>query len=169
MNPLFENTYQRTKNIAKEMYRYFYFQRPICIFVYILASANLISTILSYILYQTYDFFSIGVILFFFGFPALLYTTQVRTVVARDKEAFGCEPMATITFTEETIYTTCATIKSVEYTYDKIAFARQTKNLILLKTKANLILILRKDAFTLGTKEDFIAFLKAKGLIVKGK
>ena len=43
----------------------------------------------------------------------------------------------------------------------------QTKNLILLKSRANLIYILRKDTFTKGTKDDFIAFLRSKGIKVK--
>ena len=169
MNPLFENSYQRTKNIAKEMYRYFYYQRPIYIIGYIVATISLVSSILSYISFQDFDALVIGTSLFIFGFPTLLYVSQVRAMVARDKEAFGCEPQATITFTEESIFVTCATVTTMEYTYDKIAFAVQTKNLILLKTKANLIIIVRKDSFTLGTKEDFIAFLLGKGLTVKGK
>jgi hypothetical protein len=54
-------------------------------------------------------------------------------------------------------------------TFDKIKGAVQTKNLILLRTKANMIWIFRKDSFSVGSKEEFISFLKNKGIKVKGK
>ena len=44
-----------------------------------------------------------------------------------------------------------------------------TKNLILLHSKAKLIYIFRKDTFTKGTKNDFIAFLKDKGVKINRK
>ena len=53
--------------------------------------------------------------------------------------------------------------------FNKIKNAIQTKNYILLRSKANLIYIFCKDTFTVGTKEEFVSFLRAKGIKVKGK
>ena len=43
----------------------------------------------------------------------------------------------------------------------------QTKNLILVFTKARLVWILRKDTFGDRSKEEFLAFLRGKGLKIK--
>ena len=39
--------------------------------------------------------------------------------------------------------------------------------MILLHSEANLIYIFRKDSFVKENKDDFIAFLKSKGIIVR--
>lgn len=43
----------------------------------------------------------------------------------------------------------------------------KTKNLILLQSKASLIYIFRKDTFTKGTTDDFVIFLRSKGIKIK--
>lgn len=48
-----------------------------------------------------------------------------------------------------------------------IVKAVQTENLILLRSKANLIYIFRKDTFIKGTHEEFIMFLRGKGIKIK--
>ncbi|MGI6745062.1 MAG: hypothetical protein ACOX45_02610 [Acutalibacteraceae bacterium] len=43
----------------------------------------------------------------------------------------------------------------------------QTKNLILLRSEANLVYIFCKDTFSKGTPDEFLTFLSKKGLKVK--
>ena len=69
--------------------------------------------------------------------------------------------------TNEYIQNTASTGAVNKLEYDKIRNSVQTKNLILLRSKANLIYIFRKDTFTKGNKEDFISFLNGKGVKIK--
>lgn len=102
-----------------------------------------------------------------FLFQLYCYFRQVNAVVKRDEEVHGNEIAVETIVTEEYIQSTAATGAVNKLGYDKIRYAVQTKNLILLRSKANLIYIFRKDTFTKGTLDDFVTFLKAKGIKVK--
>ena len=52
----------------------------------------------------------------------------------------------------------------MELPYDKVKKIAQTKSLIILRSQANFWYILPKNTFTKGTAEEFLAFLKSKGL-----
>ena len=69
--------------------------------------------------------------------------------------------------TNEYIQNTASTGAVNKLEYNKIRNSVQTKNLILLRSKANLIYIFRKDTFTKGDKESFIRFLNNKGVKIK--
>jgi len=88
-------------------------------------------------------------------------------MVKRDAEVHGKEISVETIVTDAFIQNTATTGAVNKLEYDKIRNVVQTKNLILLRSKANLIYIFRKDTFTKGTKDDFIAFLKVKGFKVK--
>ena len=93
----------------------------------------------------------------------------VKTTLKRDIELFG-KPLSGVTkVTCDSIITEAEFAGNTETGLDKIKCAHQTKNLILVRTKARLIFIFRKDGFSIGTKEDFVAFLKNKGIKVRGK
>ena len=88
-------------------------------------------------------------------------------MVKRDNEVHGKEISVETVITNEYIQNTATTGTVNSVGYDKIRNAVQTKNLILLRSKANLIYIFRKDTFMKGTKDEFIAFLGTKGIKVK--
>ena len=97
------------------------------------------------------------------------YCRQVNTTVKRDIEVHGREMEVEITATDDCLQNTNSTGTVSKIGYDKIKRAVQTKNLILLCSKTNLVYIFRKDSFESGTTEKFVSFLKAKGISVKGK
>ena len=88
-------------------------------------------------------------------------------MVKRDSEVHGKEISVETIVTNEYIQNTASTGAVNKLEYDKIRNSVQTKNLILLRSKANLIYIFRKDTFTKGNKEDFISFLNGKGVKIK--
>ena len=88
-------------------------------------------------------------------------------MVKRDSEVHGKEISVETIVTNECIQNTASTGAVNKLEYDKIRSAVKTKNLILLRSKANLIYIFRKDTFSKGTTDEFIAFLTSKGIKVK--
>ena len=167
MEILFENSYVRNKELAKEIYRYYYFQRKWLVVCYALLLLSFLGNTFISIFEKTYNW---GVFIFvpaFFLFQLFCYSRQVNSMIKRDDEVHGKEISVKTIITDEFIQNTASTGAVNKLEYDKIRNAAQTKNLILLRSKANLIYIFRKDTFTKGTKDDFIAFLKVKGVKVK--
>ena len=101
--------------------------------------------------------------------PSLFYHFQVKTVIARDLETHGKAVGVEITVTDEFIESKASTGAVCKLDYGNIRVAVQTKNLIILRTRANLLYNFKKDSFTVGRAEEFLLFLKSKGIKVKGK
>ena len=167
MEILFENSYVRNKELAKEIYRYYYFRRKWLVVCYALLLLSFLGNILISIVEKTYNW---GVFIFvplYFLFQFYCYFRQVNTMVKRDSEVHGKEISVETIVTNEYIQNTASTGAVNKLEYDKIRNSVQTKNLILLRSKANLIYIFRKDTFTKGNKEDFAHFLRSKGVKIK--
>ena len=105
----------------------------------------------------------------FWVLQLVLYFRQVNLLIKRDHELHGKDIEVEVIVTDTFIQNTASTGSVNKIEYEKIKGAVQTKNLIILRSKANLLYIFRKDTFEVGTKDDFIVFLKAKGIKVKGK
>ncbi len=169
MEILFKNSYTRTKKVAKEFYRFHYFQRKSLLACYILVAIPFLADIVSAVLGQYY---SIEVLIFVPLFGAMLfysYCRQVNMMIKRDNEVHGKEIDVETIVTDSYIQGTASTGAVNRIEYKKIKNAVQTKNLILLRSKANLIFIFDKNTFEIGSKEEFVSFLRARGIKVKGK
>ena len=167
METLFENSYVRNKALSKEIYRYYYFQRKWLVVCYVLLSLSFIANILLAIFEKTYNR---GVFIFvpvFFLFQFYCYFCQVKTMLKRDVEVYGKEISVETIVTDMFIQNTASTGSVNKLEYDKIRNAVQTKNFVLLRSKANLIYIFRKDTFKKGITDDFIIFLRTKGIKIK--
>jgi hypothetical protein len=97
------------------------------------------------------------------------YRSQVKALVQRDREMSGGDPLCCeITVSDEEMTLTALESRSpVSINNLKSAFV--TENYIVVITKARLMFIFRKDSFTEGDADSFIAFLKEKGIKVTGK
>ena len=167
MEILFENSYVRNKELAKEIYRYYYFQRKWLVVCYALLLLSFLSNIFISIFEKTYNWGVLVYVPLFLLFQLYCYFRQVNTMVKRDSEVHGKEISVETIVTDEYIQNTASTGAVNKLEYDMIRNSVQTKNLILLRSKANLIYIFRKDTFTKGDKESFIRFLNNKGVKIK--
>ena len=167
---LFENRFVRDRSAAKEIYGYWFYRRPLFVAIYVyfgiyilfwlFASANGLMS------------FSEGatpviMILFASALFAFSYFSQVNTMVKRDKELSGggqlvCEISVTDT---EVIHVAAENRQSVAFSGIKKAVL--TKGYILLITEAKFMYVMKKDSFTKGECDSFIAFLKEKGIKIK--
>ncbi len=171
MEILFKNIYTRNKEMAKEIYGYYYFKRKFSVIMNILIAFFTVVNIVLFALNPSYYLSIVAVViaLLVVAFRTYCYFLQVNTLVKRDEETNGKELEIEVIVTQDYIQNTTSSGAFVKIEYDKFSYAVQTKNLIILRSKANLLYLFKKDSFEIGTKEEFVSFLKAKGIVIKGK
>lgn len=166
---LFENSYVRDRTLAQEIYWYLYFKRPFYVAIDIIFTMCLVSNLITLIFYNV----SLSAVVFvlvplFYGVQFISYRRAVGIMLKRDNEIHRDMPITVQTVvTDKFIRNTASTGSVYEIEFSKIVRGYQTKNLILLRSKANLIYIFRMDTFTRGTVGEFISFLYQKGIQIK--
>ncbi len=160
METLFESRYVRNRQWAKEAYSYIMFKQKPLVVCYILLAPTLVANVLL----QNW-----GVSAFILGFCAVVvlnYFRVVKMITASDAELHDGEITVETVVTETYIQNTNAigTVHKIEF--HNIKKAAQTKNFIILQTKARMVLTIGKNTFTKGTLEEFLTFLKSKGFKV---
>lgn len=171
MDILFKNTHTRTKDVVKEMFRYLLFCRGTSITAFALFGLCFVLNIVPVFFLEFYEvnlyiLIFIPIYMIIYG---ILYAMQVNITLKRDIEIYGKPVDVETSVTDECIHLTASSGSVNKIEFHSIKYAAHTKNLILLMTKAKLIVAFRKDSFSVGTKDEFIAFLKSKGIKVKGK
>lgn len=167
---LFENSFVRDKNTAKEIYGYFFYKRPIMILLYGVIGIYTVLTLLTSILFPEIaaDFVIVLMLVALYIILLVLpYRMNVNTMVKRDAEmAGGREFLCEVSVSDsEIIHTAIGNTQSVGF--ENISYAFITKNYVALVTKAKFTYIFKKDSFTLGDCDGFVAFLKEKGIKIK--
>lgn len=168
MEVLFENTLVRNKATAKEFYGYFSFRQPVMLFFIVLFLVSFTANLVGLILGSTYELTTLIVVPLFFVFVFWRYTRQVNLMLKRDREALGGEVTLVTTVTDTHIQSTVNNGSTNTVNLTDVKKVVQTKNLILVCTKAKLVFILHKDTFKDRNKDEFLAFMKSKGIKVNG-
>ena len=128
MEILFKNSYVRNKELAKEIYRYYYFQRKWLVACYVLLLLCFLGNILISIFERTYNWGVLVFIPLFFLFQFYCYFRQVNTMIKRDSEVHGKEISVETIVTNDYIQNTASTGAVNKLEYDKIRKVAQTKN-----------------------------------------
>ena len=167
MEKRFENHYERTPEVMKELFRAIYFKRPVTLVIYLVLGAIAVVNIINAIASGVFQFGGCVYIVIFALMQLVMYNNSVKNAIARDREKFGGEVLKVHTVvTDEGIQCTYGekTVDPIPVSEIKKVFI--TKNLILLHTKARLLLIFHKNNFTVGTQEEFLKYLCKQGLKV---
>lgn len=168
MEILFENNHVRNEKILKEIYQYYYFKRPLVITLDIIFGLCFLINIISWLFVRNGYYYIFALAPLFFLYQYYMYRKSVTSILKRDGEIHEEKPIEVHTIvTKDNIQVTSSTGAVNVISYSKIKSAKQTKNLILLFSEANLIIIFCKDAFTKGTSEELISFLNSKHIKVK--
>ena len=172
METRFENKYIRDKQTAKDVYGYWYFKRPIMIACYVVLGIWAAIYSLGAILtpgFASDNFIVAFVVIASMSIVLFAYYNQVNGMVKRDMElARGREILCKSTVTDsEIIFSNFG--NEVAISIDNVKYAFVTNQYIALVTKAKLMCMFKKDGFTVGDADSFIAFLREKGIKVKGK
>lgn len=163
----FENRYTRDEQTAKEIYKYWYFRRPVFIALYVILALYISACIFGLM----FDFEDarefIAPVIMAIVAPVMMfisYRSQVSTMVKRDREmAQGGEVVCEVSVSDEEFAVTSLGSRTA-INAESVKKAYVTKNYIVALTAARLMVILKKDGFTLGDAESFISFLREKGI-----
>ena len=171
MEILFKNKFVRSKQMLKEIYAYYFFKRPLIIVCDILIAFCLLNELIFTFLLESFVpnpyIFLVAIVLPVLEF--LLYRINVNAQTKRDLETFKNPPTIEIAFTNDCITYNVADTSNTTLDYSSIKLAVVTKSCIGLITKANLLYMVKKDSFTVGNLDDFLTFIKSKGIKVKNK
>ena len=169
MDILFRNSYVKSKDDIKDYYRFYCFKQKWIIAFDIMIGVSLCANISSALLGYTYYISVFIEAAVFVALQFLGYFYLVKMVEKRDRNLYQGEIKVETTATDDCI----RMVSSVGYErllgYDEITNVTQTKKLILIRSKSNVVYFFRKDSFDIGSEEDFLLFLKSKGVPIKIK
>ncbi len=168
METLFENRHTRNKQFVKEFYKFYFFQRKVLAVCYVILFLCFVAEIWLGIATKDVNWLVLILIPLIYLIQIYRYFCLTKIMLRRDEEISGKEIEVETIVTDEYLQSTSSAGTIIKLEFDKIHTASETKNFILLRTKANLICILKKDAFTKGTTEEFKLFLKVKGIKIQG-
>ena len=167
METLFENQYERTPAVMKELYRMIYFRRPINLVIYVVLGGIALANVITAVIGGEYSFTGCLYILIFLIMQLVMFNNSVKNAINRDRQKFGDEVLKIRTVvTEEGIQCTFGEKTAEPVAVSEVKRVYVTKNLILLHTKARVMLIFPKTNFIVGTAEDFLKYLRSNGLKV---
>jgi len=173
---LFVNTYEAREEDYRECLRRLKFFMPryyafyafmLLVFCASLARALLRNTPMLYLA----PLFAAAVALYFLCKQVFSYRRSLQAAMKSLAACFGDRaPVGTVIFYEgEGILVNRAAFDGeTAILPDEISSVLTTKNFYLLITRKNFTYMVKKDAFTLGTREGFVAYLREKGCKVKG-
>ena len=167
MEILFENKYTRDKEWAKDIYSYICFRRPIIIVFDIIFALYILIGIYNLITLNIVNWSFIFIPVIWCVYISFLYIRNVNTVINRDLEMHGKAIDVTVTVAEDMIKQSQSNSSEFQLNYSDIKKVVQTKKYIYLFSKTNLIYSFKRDSFSIGVADEFILFLKDKGMKVK--
>lgn len=167
MDILFENSYVRSKEVIRELYRKITFKRPLIWVIYFVLGGIALLNIVKALCGMSFSLGGCVYVIIFFFMQLVMCSNSVSTAVARDRERFGPEALTVRTqVTEEGIQAFYGEKTADPIPVSQIKKAWVTKNLIVLHTTSRLVLIFDRNHFTVGTQEEFLNYLRENGLKV---
>lgn len=158
MNILFENSYTRNKDLAKELYSYIFFRRNYLFVAYIVLLISFIINLIFLFTTGTTNWYIFVFVPLFLVLRVITYFKSVKLMTEHDNEMFGGAVEVKAIVTDEFIQNTTSSGSVNKLEFNKIKKVTQTKNLILLLSDSKLIYVFRKDAFSVGACDEFIVF-----------
>ncbi len=162
------NRYVRDQQAGKEVYAYWCFKRPAVIVVYC-AIAFYFSSLIYYLsLGLIPELWMIILAVLFLAIQPIQYFVLLDRLKKQEDLLLHGKPLEIyVAFTEDKIF--LSPDKPDEYILlSDLKSAFETKNYIVPVTKNNMLLILRKDSFTLGNVDMLRDLLWDRGIKVRG-
>ncbi len=167
MESLFENSYIKNREWAKDVFGYINFRRPLIIVFDIYFFLCIILGIVDIIVDKNINVYLFILPIVWIFLQVFIYIKNVNITLKRDLEMHGKPVEITVTITDENITTVQSTGSEIHLNYTDIKKAFQTKKYIYLQTKTNLLCSFKKDGFSIGNAAEFLEFLRNKGVKIK--
>ncbi len=164
---LFENEYVPDRAWAQETYGYIYFRTPLRAFFLALMGCVLFLGVCASF-YGPSAFVYVLIAAAFLLISFLQYRRSVKLHLSRMMEMYGSIPVTHLSLDESgTVYHKASTGAEASFSITAIKRAYVSGHYIFLRSSANLIYTFRRDGFTVGKEQDFLAFLRARGVRAK--
>ena len=167
METLFENSYIKNREWAKDVFGYINFRRPLIIVFDVYFFLCIVLGIVDIIVEKNINIYLFILPIVWIFLQVFLYNKNVNITLKRDLEVHGKPIEVGVTVNDECITMVQSTGSKIRLNYIDVKKAFQTKKYIYLQTKANLLCSFNKDGFSIGNEEDFLNFLKNKGIKIK--
>lgn len=159
------NEYQYNMDLLKEFYWLYY--KPIVILLFVLTFVILLLSILFYDFNFAFLCISIMVCCLILSLlmPKRLAKLQYQRLM---EQSNGKDVVNRVSISEDKIIVeNTSTGNKVEYLVSNIKKVKEGKNIFCLYTKARACILLFKDGFISGTKDDFYSLLQSANIIKK--
>ena len=167
MQPLFECRFADDKEWAKDIYGLIHLRRPLLWVADAVLLVCFLFGIYTAVVWQYVDY------LLLIGAPMMvsvrfvLYGIQTKLVIKRQVEMYGKTVENVWTVTDDEMTASMSSGAEYHVHYADVKRAVQTKKFVYLWSKTRTVYSFKKDGFTVGTADEFIEFLKSKGIRVK--
>ena len=167
MEILFKNSFVKTEEWIKECNKFSFFRRPIFIVLHLLSVLTLCFGIYKLLFLRIIDILFLFIPILWFFVIFVLYLKTNKITLKRNREIYGnnCEVVSDVT--QAGIKQIHSNGTQYQIYYDTIKRCYLTKNYIFLHSKANILYTFRKNGFSVGNEEDFLRFLRSKGIKIK--
>ena len=169
MDILFKNSYVKSKDDIKDFYRFYCFKRKWIIAFDIMIGISFCANVLSALLGYSYNISVFVGTALFVALQFFSYFYLVKKIETRDRNLYQGEIKVELAATNDYIRMLSSAGLDRQLGYDAITGVIQTKKLIFICSNDKLAYFIRKDSFEIGSEEDFLLFLKSKGVQVKIK
>lgn len=171
MEILFKSSFIRDNALAKDVYQYMFFKRPLNLLLDIVLLVVFCVNLFVSVWTQVWDnALYLVLIPFFYGYQIYAYNRAVNIMIKQEKEINQGEHISVVIAADaEGIHQTTSTGTETALPYGDMKKAMTTKKSIMIQSYDNLLYTIGRKGFTKGNAEDFIAFLKEKGVKVSGK
>ncbi len=167
METLFENSYIKNREWAKDVFGYINFRRPLIIVFDIFFFLYIVLGIIDIIVDKNINVYLFILPIVWIFLQVFIYIKNVNVTLKRDLEMHGKPVEVTVIVTDENITTVQSTGSKIHLNYADVKKAFQTKKYIYLQTKTNLLCSVKKEGFSIGNEVEFLMFLRNKGIKIK--
>lgn len=158
--PLFKNSFVIDKQMYKELYRNL-FKTPVFLVVYVVEAIQILA---SFSVSVRSGMTTLLAIISFGLLCVFVYLLNIKANLKRDKERANGQTLVSNLFVyDNRIELEMLGNKDILY-FQNIKHASKSKNYIFVQTQANIVYTFKKDSFTLGSSDEFVDFLKSKGI-----
>ncbi len=168
MENLFENTYVRDRKIMKEVYQYFYFKSPLYLLIDTIIGLIFVANIALWLSGKGQMNYAVLIAVpLFLLIRYCVYQSALTSLEKQDAELYRGKPVKVQNFVTEKGLKMVIYKNVNEMPYEQIKSVIKTKKVIIISSAANTMYVFDKKSFTVGTAEEFLAFLKGKGIKVQ--
>ena len=167
MEILFKNSFIKTEEWIKEVNKYAFFKRPIFVVFHLLIFLALCWGIYKLLFLRIIDILFLFIPIWWFFLFLFFYFKINKTTLKRNKEIYGDNSEVVSEVTKDSIKQVHSNGTQYQIYYDIIKKGYLTQNYILLHSKANILYTFRKNGFSIGNEEEFLKFLRNKGIKIK--